>query len=252
MALSIQEIADALPSVRDVRLSTPAALSHSVIIPYATYSPWYDDTEFAAIFKEIRGNTLVDIYRLFELWSLAGQACRMGGDIIEIGVWRGGSGCLMAARATALGSGATIFLCDTFSGVVRAGEKDSHYRGGEHADTSVALVTDLAARLGLDNVRILQGIFPDDTGGGIADRRFALCHIDVDVYESARHILDWVWPRLKVGGIVVFDDYGFPTCEGIARLVNEQAPRTDAVMIHNLNGHAILIKQADGPDASAG
>ena len=48
----------------------------------------------------------------------------------------------------------------------------------------------------------------------VADRRFRLAHIDVDVYQSAADVLDWVWPRLSPGGVVVFDDYGFPATPG--------------------------------------
>jgi O-methyltransferase len=128
--------------------------------------------------------------------------------------------------------------------VVKAGEHDSSYVGGEHADTSIETVRALAARLNLTNIRILAGIFPDDTASELGDRRFALCHIDVDVYESARSILDWVWPRLRAGGIVVYDDYGFSNCDGVTRLVNERANQPGALTIHNLNGHAIVVKLA--------
>jgi O-methyltransferase len=51
-----------------------------------------------------------------------------------------------------------------------------------------------------------------------------------------------VWPRVPVGGIVVFDDYGFATCSGVTKFVNEQVGRADIVLMHNLNGHAVLVK----------
>jgi O-methyltransferase len=72
--------------------------------------------------------------------------------------------------------------------------------------------------------------------------RFRFCHIDVDVYESAKGILSWIWPRMVTGGIVVYDDYGFRECEGIALHVNEQLHEIDRLIFHNLNGHAILVK----------
>ena len=49
--------------------------------------------------------------------------------------------------------------------------------GGEHADTSLAIVQELGERLGLTNLRILKGIFPEDTGGQVADRRFRRFHV---------------------------------------------------------------------------
>ncbi|HEY4469801.1 MAG TPA: TylF/MycF/NovP-related O-methyltransferase [Stellaceae bacterium] len=216
--------------------------SHAPITPKATYSPWLDDAEFSRIYKLVRPNTIVDQYRSYELWGLVEQTIKLPGDILEVGVWRGGTGCLIAKRAQMLGSSATVFLCDTFAGVVKAGERDPHYRGGEHADASAGIVRQLIADLDLSNAAILEGIFPDDTGSLVAERHFSLCHIDVDVYESARDVLEWVWPRLAVGGAIVYDDYGFVSCQGITRLVNERVGRPGSLTLHNLNGHAVVIK----------
>ncbi len=90
---------------------------------------------------------------------------------------------------------------------------------------------------------MLQGIFPDDTGNKIAGETFRLCHIDVDVYQSAKDVLEWVWPRLSSQGVVVFDDYGFPACPGVTELVNEQRMRDDRLVLHNLNGHGLVVKR---------
>lgn len=51
---------------------------------------------------------------------------------------------------------------------------------------------------------------------------------------------------MPVGGIDIYDDYGFETCDGITRLVNERYVHDGAVTLHNLNGHAVVIKTA-GP-----
>jgi len=59
-------------------------------------------------------------------------------------------------------------------------------------------------------------------GCAIADRSFRFCHIDVDAYQSGKDVLSWVWPSLAVGGIVVFDDFGFSSTRGIAALVHEE------------------------------
>ena len=90
---------------------------------------------------------------------------------------------------------------------------------------------------------LLQGIFPDDTAAAIAAERFRLCHCDVDVYRSAKDVFDWVWPRLASGGVVVFDDYGFPACPGVTKFVDEQRLLDDRLVLHNLNGHGIVVKR---------
>jgi O-methyltransferase len=163
--------------------------------------------------------------------------------MIEVGVWRGGSGCLIARRAQQNCAGSTVYLCDTFEGVVKAGLRDNEYVGGEHSDTSSARVHDLAQHLKLENVMVVEGTFPDETGDRIDSSSFRLAHIDVDVYESARDSFGWIWDRLVPGGVVVFDDYGFYSCEGVTRFVNEAARRPDLFFFHNLNGHGVLVKR---------
>lgn len=218
--------------------------SYAPIRPIAGYSPWADDSDFTEIHEAVKANTLVDIYRLHELYSLVRQLGKLPqGDILEVGVWRGGSGALLARAAVLAGLSGRVFLADTFQGVVKAGARDSKYTGGEHADTSPDIVENLLGdRLKLDNYSILQGIFPEQTGAEIAGHSFRLCHIDVDVYDSARDVNEWVWPRLVPGGMVVYDDYGFEPCVGVTRYVNEQLGLADRLVLHNLNGHALVIK----------
>ena len=86
---------------------------------------------------------------------------------------------------------------------------------------------------------------------GRHDDRFRLVHIDVDVYESAKDVFDWAWPRLAEGGMVIFDDYGCPATPGVTQFVNERRIEADRLMLHNLNGHAILIKRQAAVAASS-
>ena len=123
----------------------------------------------------------------------------------------------MARRVQQLGMKARLLLCDTFQGVAKAGENDPWYKGGEHSDTSPEHVRGLAEQLGVD-VELLIGMFPDETSDQIDDVTLRLVHIDVDVYDSARDTLEWAWPRLSVGGVVIWDDYGSFQCEGVATL----------------------------------
>jgi O-methyltransferase len=214
------------------------------VTPFATYAPWAADAAFIDTYRAVVDHTLVDIYRCWELWQLVEQVSGLQGGFVEVGVWRGGSGCLIAKRAKLLGLDADVFLCDTFTGVVKTGDLDPAYDGGEHADTSVKIVRDLAARLGVDNVVLAEGIFPDETQHIVTAQQIRLLHVDVDVYVSARDIVDFVWPRLVRGGVVVFDDYGFKTTTGITKYVNEAMRGQDRTMVHNLNGHAVVIKTA--------
>jgi O-methyltransferase len=214
-------------------------------ITEANYLPWMTDDSFNDVYSKIKPNTMVDIYRCYELWTLVEQAAKLPGDILEIGVWRGGTGCLMAKRAQLIYSDAKVYLCDTFRGVIKVSDRDPHYQEGWHA-TPKDHVDTLIAQLEITNARVLSGIFPDETGHMLKDRKISLCHIDVDIYLSALHIVEWVWPRMPIGGILVFDDYGFAAHDGITDLVNERAHLPGTLTLYNLNGHGLVIKTGDG------
>ena len=179
----------------------------------ATYSPWNLDKEFNAAYSGVRDATLVDKYRCFELWRLVEQSAKLEtGALIEIGVWRGGTAALTATQARHLGLRDKVYACDTFSGVVKAGDEDPHYLRGEHADTSRRSVEELLYdTLKLHNIEILSGVFPEGTGAEVENFKFRFCHIDVDVYHSAKDATEWIWGRLVPGGIIIYDDYGWDT-----------------------------------------
>jgi O-methyltransferase len=212
------------------------------VLPRATYSPWYCDAEFRRVFMAIHKHTAVDMYRLYDLWSIAGQLSGVEGCFLEVGVWRGGTGALLASVSARMTPARKIFLADTFQGVVKTGEKDAGYADGVHADTSVDIVRELVTSMGLSNVTLLPGIFPEDTAEQVTSDKIALLHCDVDVYESAKDVVEWTLPRLTAGGVIVFDDYGFYACAGVTRYVNELRSNKNFFFIHNLNGHAVFVK----------
>lgn len=215
---------------------------YETVIPGATYAPWLTDHKFNEVYSSIKKYTLVDTYRCYELWQLMAEVSKLRGAVIEIGTWKGGTGALLAKKAADCGIPDTVYLCDTFAGVVKAGSHDSEYAGGEHFDATKEEVETILRVLGPNNAKILVGVFPDETSRLVSDKEFRFCHIDVDVYQSAKDTLDWVWSKLVVGGLVVFDDYGFKACDGVTRLVNEERAKHDRIVIHNLNGHAVLVK----------
>lgn len=217
---------------------------YELITTYANYAPWLQDAAFQNTYSRIKDNTLVDMYRCYELWELTAEIHALNNSVsfLEVGVWKGGTAGIIGKRLALLNSAAPFYLADTFTGIVKASEKDEFYNGGEHADTTFETVETLMKDM-YGNYRILTGIFPNDTAIQIdPDEKFGLCHIDVDVYQSAKDIVEWIWDRLIIGGMIIFDDYGFHTTTGVTMYVNEMKNMSDRVVIYNLNGHAIIIK----------
>jgi hypothetical protein len=126
--------------------------------------PGVSDTAFQRVYDETKHHMLVDHYLCYDLWQLVTEAAKLGrGDLIEVGSQRGGTGCVIARKAELCNLQNTVYLCDTF------------YAGGEHADTSPEIVNELVRRLGLKNVEVLTGVFPEETGHRVAHREFRFC-----------------------------------------------------------------------------
>lgn len=69
------------------------------------------------------------------------------------------------------------------------------------------------------NVQIHAGAFKEICAK-VAHAAFSLVHIDVDIYRSTVSCLEFFWPRLSDGGIIVVDDYGFVACQGAKQAVD--------------------------------
>jgi O-methyltransferase len=218
--------------------------SHNIIIPNSSYSPWQDDEVFLNIYNQIKSHTLVDVYRCYSLYSFVKRNNNLKGDILEVGVWRGGTGALLSNALFFEDKNAKIYLADTFAGVVKASDNDTNYIGGEHSDTSKDIVLNLLKEFETYNYEILSGVFPDEVDLPSNIQKLRLCHIDVDTYESALGVFNRVWDNIEEGGAVIFDDYGFWGCEGIAKLCNELVVK-NATFFYNLNGQAIFVKNSN-------
>lgn len=210
-------------------------------LPNRIYAPWQIDSEFLSVNDVIDDFTMLDIYRQYLLWQTVAEVSDVSGVILEIGTWKGGSGCLIAERASLLGIDCNVYLCDTFDGVVKQSEMDPQYEGGEYSNASPEHIYDLSESLDISPT-ILEGVFPDETAEQIQEESIRMCHIDVDVYKGAKDVYDWVWPRLSKGGVIVLDDYGFSNEEGIERFVREHFDEPGKFVLYNLTGQAIMVK----------
>jgi O-methyltransferase len=105
------------------------SFSYSVVTPSANYSPWLSDIDFLKIYNQIKLNTLVDIYRCYELWELTEKIYKLdkNAGFIEVGVWRGGTAAIIGKKLALLNSKVPFYLADTFTGVKKSTEKDAFY-----------------------------------------------------------------------------------------------------------------------------
>jgi O-methyltransferase len=124
---------------------------------------------------------------------------KIPGDIAEVGSFEGVSAKLLASTDRRR----TLHIFDTFEGLPAPSERDSKgfYRGQYQASEA-----EVRTYLKDFDVRIYKGFFPA-TAGPITDKTFAFVHLDVDLYESTKACLEFFYPRMAAGGIILTHDY---------------------------------------------
>jgi len=198
------------------------------------YQPWLVG-EFKDVFDSVKKLTLLDDERLHTLWSVAKTVLCLGGEMWECGVYKGGSARVIS-KAVPEG---VLRLFDTFEGIPNADKSVDTHQNGDFGDTSVEAVEILIDRD--DGLFIHVGKIPD-TFETMGDSRISMAHVDVDTYKSVIDCCEFIWPRLLVGGVMVFDDYGFPTCPGARKAVDEFFESKSAFPIILRNGQAVVIR----------
>jgi O-methyltransferase len=164
--------------------------------------------------------TMVGLERLANVREVVGSALADGvpGDLVETGVWRGGTAIYMRAILAALGdTDRCVWACDSFEGLPEADAErfpvDVPLRLHEHRELAVGLdqVRANFARYGLldDRVRFVPGWFRDTLPGlAAALGPIAVLRLDGDMYESTMDALTHLEPLVSPGGYVIVDDYG--------------------------------------------
>jgi len=185
------------------------------------FSPYLAPGEFRRCYELAAPRTLVSPDRCYVLYSLLKQAIHISGNVWECGVYKGGTAAMMAAILRDKQPTKKLYLFDTFAGMPETDPTKDLHKQGDFADTSVEAV---AQYLRCDaRCYIRKGLIPH-TFAGLEDERIAFIHIDLDIYRAILDCLKFAWPRVSLGGFVVLDDYGFPTCPGAREAVANPAP----------------------------
>lgn len=166
------------------------------------------------------------------------------GNVIECGVFRGGSLVEIAARVRELESNKKIYGVDTFEGHPFQSEEDVPddgrvvHRPGLFADNHLERVQKCLKEKGLTNVTLFKGLVGEVLPQRFGEAKFCFAHLDLDLYLSTRDALTFIAPRLVSGGIIVFDDYGGYDSPGVTRAVNEILGDTAVeVTVRSKNGN---------------
>ena len=193
---------------------------------------------------------LSELSRLFDIRSATLKRIarrlreqRVEGSLAELGVYKGDT----ARELNILFPERKLYLFDTFDGFA---EKDveKETRSGfskawksDFSDTNERLV--LERLPAAQNVVIKKGYFPD-TADGLEDT-FALVSLDADLYAPTLSGLEYFYPRLNAGGMILLHDYGNSRFAGVRQAVEDYEKAHGSLMLiplSDLHGSAVIVQ----------
>lgn len=195
------------------------------------------DNFFPSDFSQTE-KTNIELVKLFTMTSLERLVAlsravdyivknNIEGDIVECGVWRGGSMMMVAKRLIQLNDDARkLFLFDTFEGMSAPGDEDVSAIDSSEAkkllDESDKMLgnnvwcysSEDEVKLNLkktnyapDKLFFIKGKVEATLPHPSIDK-IALLRLDTDWYESTRHELETLFDKMVKGGVLIIDDYG--------------------------------------------
>jgi hypothetical protein len=187
------------------------------------YPPDFHKEEIDTI-REVRPFTMTSAERIYALIQAVRyvSANEIEGAIVECGVWKGGSVAAIARTLLQLQDvRRDLYLFDTFEGMSEPTSNDSDYSGKQASellqenpsfrcgDAPVDFVKNVLSKIGYpeERLRFVKGKV-EETIPASAPDSISLLRLDTDWYESTKHELVHLFPRLSHNGVIIIDDYG--------------------------------------------
>jgi O-methyltransferase len=202
---------------------------------------WEKDVKFIEIYKKIQGRALLDKGRAYSLYQLAKMQSTVEGDYLELGAYRCGATLLLAAGDNLTDK--TIYIIDSFEGLPDVTAHDPFWKKGDMGDPNLNEIR-YFLRINLVKTKhiILKGFFPNQIDLESLQKSWALVHIDTDLYQPTVDALNFFYPKLSFGGMIIVDDYGSISCPGVEKAVTEFCESNSVSHLFLYTGQALLIK----------
>jgi O-methyltransferase len=223
-----------------------------------------DDRAYAEIFDKVAPYTMTardGLETTYALFQAVRYVCQnnIPGDIVECGVWRGGSMMLVAYALDYFGDRKrNLYLYDTFAGMTEPSEIDVDfdniaYKPRWSEATSQGGLMGFGDTVEGVKANLLQTGYPErqmhfivgdvlQTIPATRPSRISLLRLDTDWYKSTLHELEHLYELLVPHGVLIIDDYGW--CRGARKATDEFFQRHSfKPMMHRVDqGPRVIIK----------
>jgi O-methyltransferase len=229
--------------LRRGRPEHPPYVYEAVGLATAWHSPFLHDRAWQARYDEMAQDWftggVVDVrWRMWTLTELARGADGLGA-FAEFGTNRGGCAYMMLAATQR----SPLFMFDTFAGIPDANltaEERAAGFAGSWADTSVEHVRERLAEWPQRTRFCVGDVF--ETLESTETGELALVHMDLNAAAATRRALEYAHPRLRSGGVIVFDDYGFTGYEDQRAVIDAFFAGTGDHPVALPTGQALVLK----------
>ena len=228
--------------IREKALDTIRRVTHRQLrragYDVGKYPPRDVDADLVALYERVAPFTATPIERVAALRDAVVYLteAQVPGPVVESGVWRGGSMMTVALTLMELGdTSRDLYLFDTYEGMAAPSEADvrvdgadaatlmAHEKKGQDNIWKVAGIEDVRRNMAStgypeERIHYRQGLV-QDTVPALAPDTIALLRLDTDWYDSTRHEMEHLFPRLVQRGVLILDDYGH--WGGVRKAVDE-------------------------------
>jgi rfaE bifunctional protein nucleotidyltransferase chain/domain len=177
-----------------------------------------DDLSTTKVVKRIRAADVIELCRIGATNSVNGfdklklvadeflKVADLPGDVADLGAYKGGVSFVL----NRLRPGKTLHVFDTWEGTPYDDPLCHHKKGEWKADFE-----GVVKFVGIATYH--KGVFPYTAEGG----EFCFVYVDMDTYQATKDAIEFFWPRMVQGGVIVFDDYDWTPCTGVKKAVDE-------------------------------
>jgi len=167
------------------------------------FMKFYRDKNTIKLFQEVLTEDpplLLKPSELFLIYTFAKNQSDLEGDFAEVGVFKGTSAKLICEAK----KDKTLHLFDTFEGLPKVDRIDKKFRKNLY----IADLEHVKKKLSkYSNVRFYKGLFPEVAFLPVKETKFSFVHLDVDIYSSTKACIEFFYPKMVKGGIIISHDY---------------------------------------------
>lgn len=182
-------------------------------------------------------------WRIHTLLWAAKYAEKLTGDFVDCGAGFGLFASSILSYINLEGSNKKYYLIDTFDGLSNKYSSDFEIKRTGNSYTKHSSWHDEVIQKfsKYNNSIIIKGTIPDILSS-IKIKEISFMSIDLNSTIPEKEALEYFWPKITNGGIIIFDDYGFPGHESQKESHDEFAAKNNLIIYTSPTGQGILIK----------